>query len=338
MHLRKYRLSLVCWGLTASAIAGQVDTIQVESSVMHKFIKCVIITPDRYRTNPTARFPVVYLLHGYTHTYKDWIGHVPELTTYADQQDLIMACPDGQDSWYFDSPVLANVRFETYMTAELLPYLDAHYRTMPDKQHRALTGMSMGGHGSLYLAARHPNLYGNAAVLSGVVDFRPFPNNWSLKELLGDPIIYADVWSAHTVYMAVDALQTGDVRIRIDCGTSDFCLDISRSLHQKLVQRGIAHDYIEQPGDHNWDFWRGNINAQLLFFRIGFSQSTWIGSVQSGAWTDNATWSCLCQPKVTDTVCIQPGHRVTITQLVKCKTVWLRGSLYVRNGGRLQQQ
>ena len=337
MHPGKYRLSLFGLLFTASAVAGQVDTIQVESSVMHKFIKCVIITPDRYRTNLTARFPVVYLLHGYTHTYKDWIGHIPELTTYADQHDLIIACPDAQDSWYFDSPVLPAVRFETYMTAELLPYLDANYRTMPDRQHRALTGMSMGGHGSLFLAARHRDLYGQAAVLSGVVDFRPFPNNWSLKELLGDPVTNAAVWSAHTVYMVTDVLQTGDLRIRIDCGTSDFCLDVNRSLHQKLMQRNIAHEYIEQPGDHNWDFWRSNINAQLLFFRAGFSQSTWIGSVQSGAWTDNATWSCLCQPKATDTVCIQPGHQITVGQPVQGKILWLRGSLRFQNGGRLQQ-
>ncbi len=92
---------------------------------------------------------------------------MPELTTYADRYNVLIVCPDGQNSWYLDSPVKPTVRYETFMTAELLPFVDKRYRTQPDRQHRAITGLSMGGHGALFLAMRHRDLYGQAGSLSG---------------------------------------------------------------------------------------------------------------------------------------------------------------------------
>ena len=117
--------------LTLTSLAARVDTVSVESPSMRKAIKCVVITPDRHYTATNERFPVVYLLHGFGGTYREWIGMTPELTTYADRYNVIIACPDGENSWYFDSQVKPTVRYETYMTAELLPYLDTLGGTYP---------------------------------------------------------------------------------------------------------------------------------------------------------------------------------------------------------------
>ncbi|MBO0935698.1 esterase family protein [Fibrella sp. HMF5335] len=263
-------LLLIALFLSLTAVAGKVDTVSVESASMRKAIKCLVITPDRYASASAERFPVVYLLHGFGGTYRDWIGMAPELSNYADRYNVIIACPDGQNSWYLDSPVKPTVRFETFMTAELLPFLDRQYRTQPDRQHRAITGLSMGGHGALFLAMRHRDLYSQAASLSGGVDFRPFPKNWELRDLLGDAETSPDVWTANTVSTAADAIQNGELRLLVDCGTGDFFYDVNKALHQKLLQRNIAHDYIERPGGHTWDYWRGNVEYHLLFFRNGF--------------------------------------------------------------------
>lgn len=258
-------------GVCSLTMAGQVDTVLVNSPAMHKSLKCVVITPDQY-TGTSARYPVVYLLHGYSGNHSDWIKKVPALTTLADRYQQIIVCPDGANSWYFDSPLNSTMRYETFVGTELPTYVDAHYRTTADRQHRAITGLSMGGHGALYLAIRHQTTFGQAGSLSGGVDIRPFPNNWNIKESLGDETTHADNWERNTVINVADSLHNGDLRLLIECGVNDFFIDVNRALHQKLLQQKIDHDYAERPGAHTWTYWGDNIEKHLLFFQTGFGR------------------------------------------------------------------
>ena len=90
------------------------------------------------------------------------------------------------NSWYFDSPVLKDFQYESFYTKTLVPYIDAHYRTVASRQGRAITGLSMGGHGALFLAMRHTDLFGACGSMSGGVDIRPFPLNWNIPDVLGE--------------------------------------------------------------------------------------------------------------------------------------------------------
>jgi hypothetical protein len=117
---------------------GRVDTLQVYSTAMHKDVPCVVIVPDLYG-KVHADYPVVYLLHGYSGNYLDWITQVPALKKYVDEFHLIIVCPDGgYSSWYFDSPIDTAMRYKTFMTKELVPDIDAHYHTLPDRKHRGI--------------------------------------------------------------------------------------------------------------------------------------------------------------------------------------------------------
>ena len=128
------------------------DTIEVMSQAMGRTIKNVVIMPEYYITyNQNARFPVLYLLHGAYGCYSDW-SKKTDLHRLADKYNVIIVCPDGQDSWYFDSPVDPTMQFETYVSKELVEYIDSHYRTNANRYMRAITGLSMGGHGALFLA------------------------------------------------------------------------------------------------------------------------------------------------------------------------------------------
>ena len=99
----------------------------------------------------------------------------------ADTYGVIIVMPDGGfDSWYYDSPVEPTYRYETFVARELVEYIDSHYRTKAEPSARAIAGLSMGGHGALYLAIRHQNVFGAAGSLSGGVDIRPFPDNWNI--------------------------------------------------------------------------------------------------------------------------------------------------------------
>ena len=253
--------------------AATVDTVTIYSKSMHKNVKCVVIEPDAYN-HSSKRFPVVYLLHGYSGNYSDWVSKAPDLLKTIDENGVLVVCPDGAyGSWYFNSPVDTTLKYETNVAIEVPEYIDAHYRTVADRKGRAIAGLSMGGHGALYLAIRHKDFFGAAGSMSGGVDIRPFPNNWDIKKDLGDFATHADNWDKNTVINVVDQLQNNELAIIFDCGVDDFFLQVNRNLHQKLVDKKISHDYTERPGGHEWPYWNNAVKYQLLFFKTFFRKN-----------------------------------------------------------------
>ena len=263
---------LLCSLFFFSSNAASVDTIMIFSDCMHKNVKCVVVKPDQYKKKK-QRFPVLYLLHGWSGDYSNWVLKAPDLLRAVDENGFLVVCPDGAyNSWYFDSPIDTSVKYETNVALEIPAYIDEHYRTIADRRARAIAGLSMGGHGALYLAIRHKDVFGAAGSMSGGVDFRPFPENWDIKKMLGDYGTYAGNWDKNTVITMVDSLNNGDLNIILDCGVDDFFLQVNRNLHQKLSDKKIDHDYTERPGEHNWDYWNNSVKYQLLFFRQYFIQ------------------------------------------------------------------
>jgi S-formylglutathione hydrolase FrmB len=131
----------------------------------------------------------------------------------------------------------------------------------------------MGGHGALYLASRHSDLFGAAGSICGGVDFRPFPDNWDIKKALGAYPENSVLWDSAVVINVMDRLKDRELALIIDCGLDDFFLEVNRALHRKLVERKIAHDYTERPGAHNRDYWRNSIDYQLMYFSKYFMNS-----------------------------------------------------------------
>ena len=125
--------------------AAKVDTIAVYSNCMKKEINCVVITPEDNSRN----HPSVYLLHGYGGYHKSWIKIKPELPELSDQYGMIFVCPDGEKSWYWDSTINEEIKFETFITEELVEYIDSNYPTLKSKDSRGITGLSMGGQGAM---------------------------------------------------------------------------------------------------------------------------------------------------------------------------------------------
>src|SRR6476660_4530925 len=101
----KYIVSVLLALIFAQTIhAAIVDTVNTTSASMKKTIKAVVILPDDYKD--VQALPVVYLLHGYSGNYADWITKASSIRSAADAYQMIIVCPDGGfSSWYFDSPV-----------------------------------------------------------------------------------------------------------------------------------------------------------------------------------------------------------------------------------------
>jgi len=267
-HLKFAFLFLITFTQTI-AFAAKVDTVETFSISMHKTIKAVVVTPDAYSKLKTL--PVVYLLHGAGGSYKNWIDNVPEIKNIVDQYQMMVVCADGNvTSWYFDSPVDTNWKYETYVSTELVSWIDQHYKTIKDRTGRAITGLSMGGHGALYLAFKHQDVFGAAGSTSGGVDFRPFPKNWKIAEKLGPEDQNQDVWDKNTVTNMTGLLTPGKLALIIDCGTEDFFYKVNTEFHDKLLAQKIPHDFIVRPGMHNWAYWSNSIRYQLLFMHNYF--------------------------------------------------------------------
>lgn len=263
---------LLFFAVSTLSFAAKVDTVDTYSPSMKKTIRAVVVTPDSYPS--AAELPVVYLLHGYSGNYADWTRKSAALTATVDAQNLIVVCPDGNyGSWYFDSPVDPAFRYETYVANELVAWVDSHYKTVKNRQGRAITGLSMGGHGALYLAMRHQDVFGAAGSMSGGVDIRPFPNNWDIAKRLGTYAQFPDRWEQNTVINLLHLLTPGALSLIIDCGIEDFFFRVNNNLHDKLLERNIAHDYITRPGGHNWPYWNTAITYQLLYMRQYFDRA-----------------------------------------------------------------
>ncbi|MDP4275708.1 MAG: alpha/beta hydrolase family protein [Bacteroidota bacterium] len=255
---------------TGYSYAGKVDTVAIMSQSMNKKIMNVVIKPDNYKRSK-KQLPVLYLLHGAGGNQKDWITNVPELKEYVDLYNFIIVCPDGgKTSWYFDSPVDSTMKYETYVSKELVAYMDANYKVIKNKSGRAIAGLSMGGHGAFYLTFRHQDTFGAAGSMSGGVDFRPFPKNWDISKRLGDYAQYQANWDKNTVINLLDSIKGKPVKLIFDCGVDDFFHTVNLNLHQKMLEYKIPHDYIERPGKHTWNYWRNSIKYQLVFFNDFF--------------------------------------------------------------------
>ena len=184
--------------------------------------------------------------------------------------------PEGETfSWYLNSPLNKESQFETYLTEEVVNKIDSTYRTVKSNKGRVITGLSMGGHGALYLSTRHPNLYCAAGSMSGALDMNW--TNWKIppqfasgikqgfQKLVGDTT-NTDLYATYSAVNMADKMKKNNLKIIIDCGVDDFLVETNRELHRRLVYNQTPHDYTERPGGHTWDNWQNSLPYHVLFF------------------------------------------------------------------------
>lgn len=279
--VRSLLLALFLLTFATAACAARVDTLDIPSAAMHKTYRAAVVLPASYAKNKKANYPVLYLLHGAWGHFYNWLKSPADkqlLHRLADQYNLIIVTPEGETfSFYLDSPVKADSQFETYLTKEVIPAIDQAYRTVRDRKGRVITGLSMGGYGSLYLSARHPDLYCAAGSMSGALElssanrkFTPDETAWRNKNLF--PIIGSETdnptfFSTNSVINMVDRIHANGLPIIFDCGVDDGLVEINREMHRRLVYNHTPHDYTERPGAHNWDYWQNALPYQVLFLQ-----------------------------------------------------------------------
>lgn len=261
-----------------------IESLKFESKLVGYPVKYTVYLPHDYETS-TRSYPVLYLLHGYSDDETGWIqfGEANKIAdkgiANGDFSSCIIVMPDGKVTWYCNS-YDGKDPWEDMFIKEFIPYIEKQYRIRPQKEFRAIAGLSMGGNGALLLSMRNPDLFSSCVAMSA--------GTFTDEEILADDTyeryfgnIYgpktrdavSEHWKANSpLYLldTVDKEKLKSIRFYIDCGDDDFLYKGNSALHVKMRDLGIPHEYRVRQGSHEWSYWRTGLFDGLKFISESF--------------------------------------------------------------------
>ena len=254
--------------ITISIWAGQNDILTIThfSPALNQEKTFRIYFPPGAKAD--EKFPVLFVLHGAYGCYKDWIDRT-NIEDLADNYQMILVFPDGGEfGWYADSPIEKSSQYESYVAKELIALIDKLFPTIATREGRGIMGLSMGGHGAILLAEKHPDVFGSASALSGILKITDHPDKWQIAGRLGSMNENQKVWEENSVYEQAERLENTNVKILFDCGVDDTqtgAINDSRKFHERLIELKIPHIWRELAGTHSWDYWQTHLEEHLNF-------------------------------------------------------------------------
>lgn len=273
---------------TASAQGKVIEGLSFKGNVLDHAVEYAVYLPPGYESSERS-YPVVYLLHGYSDDETGWIqfGEVDRIVDQGiangDITPMIIVMPDGGVTFYIND-YKGEEKWSDMFIQEFIPHIEEGYRTRGTKRYRGISGLSMGGYGSLIHAMKHPDIFSGCAAFSAGVwtdeeldQFSTAEYDRFLSGLHGPKVNgqLPDYWQEHSVLNLAANLPEEDlrsVRYYIDCGDDDFLAIGNASLHIAFRKRGIPHEYRVREGAHNWTYWRTGLTDGLRFLSDGFRQ------------------------------------------------------------------
>jgi len=273
----------------AAVARGQViEDLKFKSAILGRDVNFSLYLPADYAAS-ARRYPVVYLLHGLTDDDSGWI-QFGEVHLAADRAiearelpPMIIVMPDGGATFYVND-YQGKVRWEDMLLQELIPFIDAGYRTRTDRAYRGIAGLSMGGWGALTLSMRHPDVFVACAAFSSAI--------WTEKDAAamegprydrlfmplfgprpaekGQPAPYFKTVNPVSLAGSVADTELRKVRYYMDCGDDDPLIAGNCALHLALLERKIPHEFRVRDGAHTWSYWRTGIVDGLKFIGESF--------------------------------------------------------------------
>ncbi len=252
------------------------QTVRFKSKLVNASLPYRVIIPANYESasQKQQRYPVLYLLHGFSGHYDNWT-RLTKLIEYASLYKFIIVTPEGNNGWYTDSATAPTDKYEAYFLQELIPDVESRYRTVARREGRAIAGLSMGGYGALKFGFKHPEMFAFAASLSGAMDAA----SWIDSEVRNvSPALARSVMdtfgpagsqtrAANDLMKIVREFPAARFPqlpyIYLDCGTEDFLIQTSRSFSALLLERKIPHEFRQLPGNHNWAYWDTQVREVL---------------------------------------------------------------------------
>jgi S-formylglutathione hydrolase FrmB len=220
----------------------------------------VILPDDAESAGP---FPVLYLLHGMSDDHSIWARRT-SVERYVSGMPLIVVMPETARGFYTDA--VAGLAYESHIMEDVIGFVDRFFPTVPAREGRVVGGLSMGGYGSMKLALKYPDRFCSIAAHSSVFDI----DKALLREERHDEM--ARIFGERAADGGNDVFKLAEEidrellpAIRFDCGTDDGLIEHNRQFHAHLERLGIAHEYEEFPGAHDWGYWDIHIQEALAF-------------------------------------------------------------------------
>ena len=311
--------------VSSSRLDARLLDVTVRSTAVNRDLGVRVLLPDGYDASPTARYPVLYLLHGGYGNHRDWTdaGDARSITA---GRPVIVVMPDGgQGGWYSNWSNFGaggSPAWSTFHVDQLVPWVDANFRTVAGRSGRAVAGLSMGGFGAVSYAARYPRVFGAAAAFSGAVDIQnpavaaliavsPVIDGGAPGAIYGvAPFDQPGLQAHNPVALAADlrntyvALYTGNGQpgpLDPPSPSPDVQEPIVRDgnwvLHNRLVGLGITHRFVDYGnGTHSWPYWRRSLAAELPSLLAALSGTQHgVNVVADGGfeWGGLGAWRCV---------------------------------------------
>jgi enterochelin esterase-like enzyme len=244
---------------TAGGDLGQLATFY--SPALDRTMNYWVYLPPDY-AGSDRRYPVLYMLHGRDAGSDQWksfglFRQAERLIRSGTIAPLIVVTPQG-DFGYWMNHVDGGPRWGDYVTTDLIGHVDAAYRTIPDRAHRAIGGLSMGGHGAIQLALNHPTLFaavgGHSPVFRTQAQAFPFFGTG------------AEYRARDPVSLVRDHPEKLSFALWLDMGASDPWIESTAAFHQLLVANKIPHSWDTGPGGHEASYWERHIPAYLRWY------------------------------------------------------------------------
>lgn len=234
--------------------AGRLHNIdqKLNSKLMDREMPYRVILPPNYNnSDEIIRYSVVFLLHGLTGHYSNWTDKT-KLTEYAAKHNFIIVTPEGDNGWYSDSVSVPNDKYESYIVKELIPEIDKKFRTISDRDHRFIAGLSMGGYGSVKFGLKYPEMFSLIGSFSGALGTTSWTEKNAGKDIgKGIDAIFGpegnDARKANDIFKMIRELTPEKLKglpyIYQSCGTEDFLFQNNRDFDALLNEKKVPHEY-----------------------------------------------------------------------------------------------
>ena len=260
------------------------DNLTMNSEILNMDRNYAIYLPPDYETSSRS-YPVLYLLHGLGDDQTGWIqfGEVKKIADNAiingEATPMVIVMPDANtgEVGYFNIPS-KNWMYEDFFFNELMPHVESKYRIKSDKRFRAISGLSMGGGGTLTYALHRPDLFSAAAPLSSATGSTDVEESLKRIRRYGFEFTRDEMQSLLKANHPLELIKEiplnklNSVRWYIDCGDDDYLFEDNSLLHIAFSKRGINHEYRVRDGAHTWTYWRESLPTVLEFVSQGFHQ------------------------------------------------------------------
>lgn len=266
-------------------LRGKLQRVSMpQSPILKRKITAWIYLPPDYNAS-TRCYPVVYLLHGAPGEVRDCFVNArvhrvaEQLIMQKKIAPLILVGFNGcgphgpSDVTNFLDRADGTFSMEDFIVKELVPWIDAHYRTLRAPQKRALIGFSAGGYGAANLGFKHPGMFGVLASHSGFFD--PHDDAKTMRNILGDESTHAVLWSQNSPLSRARTLpHNAHLHFYMDIGRDDMLLREFRALQATLKTRGVDCVARIRAGAHSWQALTSNYFDSLRFAGARFEAAS----------------------------------------------------------------